>query len=167
MDATRIIQKGEEAKFKIAIADYDMSEGDFKLELIYGYRRTVVEIDKSQMSADTDGNWYFVFDTDAMVGKVTARCTWDITDTDASGEIREKVNEQFLCFVVSNPCPKFFTCPDCAEDTQVVYTRTEESSIAELYYRLCDFYGHPFTTSNDEYMLVLKEAVEELESNND
>ncbi len=160
MDATRIIQQGEEAKFKIAIADFDMSEGDFKLELIYGYRRTVVEIDKTQMFADTNGNWYFVFDTDAMVGRVTARCTWYIVDTDASEEKREMVNEQYLCFIVSNPCPQFLTCPACAADTEVTYTRTEESSIAELYYRLCDFYGNPITTCDDEYICVLKESVE-------
>lgn len=160
MDSTRIIQQGEIAKFKIEIADFDMSGGDFKVELIYGYHRTVVEIDKDQMFADDDNNWYFCFDTDDMVGRVTARCTWYLSDTDTSTEIRPKVDEQFICFVVSNPCPKFITCPACTTSSSVTYTRTEESSVAEYYYRLCDFYHHPLVTADDCYICVLKEAAE-------
>lgn len=159
MDATKIIQQGEEAKFRIEIADFDMQANDFTLELIYGYRRTVMEISKSAMFSDGDGRWYFVFDTDDMVGRVTARCTWMVPDTDASGEIREKIDEQYLCFVVQTPTPQFISCPALTEQHDVTYTRTEESSIAEMYYRLTDFYGHPLVTAEDEYICVLKQSV--------
>lgn len=160
MESTRIIQQGEEAKFQIAISNFTLRTGEFKVELIYGFRRTIVEINKRDMFSDTDGNWYFCFDTDGMVGRVTARCTWYLEDADASGGIREKVDEQYLCFVVNNPCPMFITCPSCAGTHQVTYTRCDISNVEEYYYRLCDSNGNAILTSDNNYICVLKEAVE-------
>ena len=155
MDKTRIIQQGEEVKFQVQIADFDMEANDFSVELIYGYRRTTVSIEKAQM-LENGGQYYIVFDTDDMVGRVTARCTWLIPDTDTPDGYREKTDEQFLCFVVTTPCPQFLTCPSCTDDHQVTYTRTEQSDIADKYQRLADKYDRPLLTVDNEYIFVLK-----------
>lgn len=156
MESTRIIQQGEIAKFKIEIDSFDMLANDFKLELIYGYSRNIVEIKKSDM-VDSGGTYYFSFDTGEMVGRVIARCTWYLEDTDVEGSEREKVEEQYLCFVVTTPCPQFLTCPACDTTNQlVIYTRTEQSSIADRYQRLVDVYGRPIKTVDSEYIYVAK-----------
>lgn len=155
MDKTRIIQQGEVGKFQVQIADFNMEEGDFKVELIYGYRRTVVTIEKSQM-IENGGLFYFAFDTEDMIGRVTARCTWYVEDSDVSGALREKADEQYLCFVVATPCPQFLSCPACTQEHPVTYTRTDQSDIADKYERLADLYDRPFVTVDDEYIFVLK-----------
>ena len=155
MDKTRIIQQGEEVKFQVQIKDFDMEANDFRVELIYGYRRTTVAIEKAQM-LENGGQYYIIFDTDDMVGRVTARCTWFIPDTDAPGGYREKTDEQFLCFVVTTPCPQFLTCPACTEEHPVTYTRTEQSDIADKYQRLADKYDRLLLTVDNEYIFVLK-----------
>ena len=152
-----IIQQGTEAKFKVEIKDFDMRYDDFKVSLIYGYRQTVIEIPKEQMVVDVDDySYYFVFDTKDMVGQVTARCEWFVRDSDYPDDRQTHVNEQFLCFVVSDPCPKFITCPACKEDGEVKYTLTEGHNIGADYYILADKeYGH-IVTSDGENILVLK-----------
>lgn len=158
MDKTRILQQGEEAKFQINIKDFDMDANDFKVELMYGYRRTTVEIDKSQMVHSADGKYFFTFDTDGMAGRVTAICTWQVPDTDYQDGYRQETDEQYLCFVASVPCPQFISCPQCgANDHTVTYTRTEQSSIADEYtYLACADYDRILTCDN-EVILVLKE----------
>ena len=163
MDKTRILQQGEEAKFKIEIKDFDMSDGEFKVVLVWGYRRHKMEILKSQMVNGSDGKWYFTFDTTDMVGRVNVECTWQVNDTDFPDGYREERNEQYLCFVVTTPCPKF-SCPSCdyTNNQVVTYTRTEQSSIADLYaYLGCADYDR-ILTCDDEVILVLKE----IENNN-
>ena len=155
MDNTRIIQQGEVVKFQVQIADFDMEENDFRVELIYGYRRTTVTIEKDQM-IENGGQYYIVFDTEDMVGRVTARCVWMVPDTDVQGSEREKTDEQFLCFVVTTPCPQFLTCPACTDEHSVTYTRTEQSDIAEKYQRLADRYDRPLLTSDGDYIFVVK-----------
>ena len=163
MDKTRILQQGEEAKFKIEISDFDMSDGEFKVVLVWGYRRHKMEILKSQMVNGSDGKWYFTFDTTDMVGRVNVECTWQVNDTDFPDGYREERNEQYLCFVASTPCPQFVSCPACStSDLPVTYTRTEQSSIADLYaYLGCADYDR-ILTCDDEVILVLKE----IENNN-
>ena len=159
MDKTRILQQGEEAKFQIVIKDFDMDANDFKVELVYGYRRTTVEIDKSQMVHSVDGKYFFTFDTDGMAGRVTAICTWQVPDTDYQDGYRQETDEQYLCFVTSVPCPQFISCPQCgaSDSLPVVYTRTEQSSIADEYtYLACADYDRILTCDN-EVILVLKE----------
>ena len=155
MDNTRIIQQGEVVKFQVQIADFDMEENDFRVELIYGYRRTTVTIEKDQM-IENGGQYYIVFDTEDMVGRVTARCVWLVPDTDVQGSEREKTDEQFLCFVVTTPCPQFLTCPACTDEHPVTYTRTEQSDIAEKYQRLTDRYDRPLLTADGDYIFVVK-----------
>lgn len=155
MDKTRIIQQGEIAKFQVQIANFDMEANDFRVELIFGYRRKKATIEKSQM-LENGGTYYFTFDTDGMVGRVTARCVWFVPDGDLDGGLREKDDEQYLCVVVDTPCPQFLTCPACTEEHPVTYTRTEQSDIAEKYQRLADRYDRPLLTVDDEYIFVMK-----------
>ena len=157
MDKTRIIQQGEEVKFYIDIANFDMDGRDFRVELIYGYRRHVMTITKEQMNKSTRDRWYFVFDSEDMLGKVTARCVWSVYDEDFPNNSREEVDEQYLCFVATVPCPKLIPCPACTQERTVTYERTTESTLAELYKYLCDNRGRKIVTSDDEYILVLKE----------
>ena len=158
MDKTRILAQGEEGKFQVDIKDFDMEANSFSVKLVYGYRRTVVEIPKSAMFQDGGGHWYFVFDTDGMVGRVTAICTWRVPDTDCPDGYREETEEQYLCFVATTPCPRFIACPACSEsDQRVTYTRTETSDIADMYtYLGCADYDR-ILTCDDEVILVLKE----------
>ena len=167
MDKTRILQQGEEAKFQIAIKDFDMSANNFSLKLIYGYRRTVIDIQKDKMFDDGAGKWYFVFDTDDMVGRVTALCTWRVPDTDCPDGYREETDEQYLCFVVSTPCPQFLSCPCDDSSRPVKYTRTETSGVAGRYaYLACADYDRILTCDN-EIILVLKEGQDVEPQDND
>ena len=159
MDKTRILQQGEEAKFQIAIKDFDMEANDFQVTLIWGYRRTTMVITKSQMVHAADGKWYFTFDTADMVGRVVIICTWQVPDTDYADGYRQETDEQYLCFVASTPCPQFVACPACTDDHPVTYTRTEQSSIADEYtYLGCADYDR-IITCDDEIILVKKEIV--------
>ena len=159
MDKTRILQMGEEAKFYIDIEGFDMDGRDFRVELIYGYRRHVMTITKEQMAKSTRDRWYFVFDTEDMLGKVTARCVWSVYDEDFPEDSREEVDEQYLCFVASTPCPQMIPCPACTIDRTVTYERTTESTLAELYKYLCDKDGNRIVSSDDCNILVLKEPI--------
>ena len=159
MDKTRILQKGEEAKFYLDIEGFDMDGRDFRVELIYGYRRHVMTITKEQMAKSTRDRWYFVFSTEDMLGKVIARCVWSVYDEDFPDDSREEVDEQYLCFVASTPCPQMIPCPACTIDRTVTYERTTESTLAELYKYLCDKDGNRIVSSDDCYMLVLKEPI--------
>ena len=155
-----IIQQGKECKFFVSIEGFDMEAGEFRVELIYGYRRTIVTILKAQMQQDAEGRFFFIFDTDAMVGLVTARCTWRVADDDCPDDYREQADEQPLCFVAATPCPQFACCPACTEEHPVTYTPTEQSDIADHYQYLADHYGNRFITSDDLYLLVLKPGYE-------
>lgn len=158
-----IIQQGTEAKVIITIDDFDMDENTFKVQLIYGYRRTVMEIDKAQMQQG-DGVWFFVFDTADMVGRIVARCTYNVPDMDASGGIREKVDEQFLCFVAPVPHPECVCIPIDTEEHKVHYQFTDESGIADKYQYLETSEGDKLITIDNMYIMVLKEAQEAQEA---
>ena len=121
MDKTRIIQQGEVAKFQVQIANFNMEANDFRVELIYGYRRHKMTIEKNQM-LENGGTYYLTIDTANMVGRVTARCTWRVPDADCPDGYREETDEQYLCFVATTPCPQFIACPACTQDGRVTYT---------------------------------------------
>ena len=162
MDKTRILQQGEEAKFKIEIADFAMDDNEFSVQLSWGYRRNVITIEKSQMFQGPDGKWYFVFDTDGISGRITALCTWRVPDSDCDDGFREETDEQYLCFVATTPCQKFVCCPSCDNSDQpVTYTRTETSSIADSYAYLETSEGDKIISCDNEIILVLKEEVTE------
>lgn len=152
-----ILQQGTEAKVQVSIKDFDMRFGDFKVSLIYGYRRTVVVIPKSAMVHDDDWNFFFTFVTDGMVGKVTARCEWREMDDDYPDKWKDNIDEQYLCFVVSDPCPRFIACPACEHSGRVTYTFTDEPNIREHYLYLCDSEHNRIVTSDGMNILVLKQ----------
>ena len=56
--------------------------------------------------------------------------------------------------------PQFLSCPNCGSDQPVTYTRTEESSIADLYAYLETIEGDKLISCDNEILLVLKEDVE-------
>jgi hypothetical protein len=152
-----ILQQGTEAKVQVSIKDFDMRFGDFSVSLIYGYRRTVVEIPKSAMVHDDDWNFFFTFATDGMVGKVVARCEWREMDDDYPDAWKDNVDEQYLCFVVSDPCPRFIACPACEHSDRVTYKFTDEPNIRERYLYLCDSEHNRIVTSDGMNILVLKQ----------
>lgn len=152
-----ILQQGQEAKVQVSIKDFDMRFGDFKVSLIYGYRRTVVEIPKSAMVHNDDWDYFFTFDTEGIVGKVTARCEWREMDGDYPTTWKVNADEQYLCFIVSNPCPRFIACPACEPDDRVTYTFTDVPNIGERYLYLCDSEHNRLVTSDGMNILVLKQ----------
>ena len=160
-----IFVAGEEAKYFIDINQegFSMTDDDFEVELLYGMSGKSLKLTKQDMTADTSGKYFFSFPTAGMVGKVTARCTWQVPDTDESDSERTKVDEQILCFVVQTPCPKLIQCPKCVSTGFVTYERTEDSSIASMYQRLCTAAGQPIVSDDDLYFYVLTSA----EENND
>ena len=158
MDKTRIFSKDEEIKFEVLIKDFDMEANDFGIQLIYGYRRNKVEIQKSQMIHGSDNKWYLTFDTEGMVGRVEVECWWQVPDTDYADGYRKETNLQYLGFAATTPDCQYITCPACGCDTNqpVKYTRTETSSIADDYAYLLTSEGDRLITSDNEYILVLK-----------
>ena len=153
----QILQQGQECKVQVSIKDFDMRFGDFNVSLIYGYRRTVVEIPKSAMVHDDDWNFFFTFDTEGVVGKVIARCKWREMDDDYPDTWKDNADEQYICFVVSNPCPRFIACPACSEEHDVTYTFTDEPNIGVHYFYLCDSEHNRLLTSDGMNILVLKQ----------
>ena len=158
-----ILRRGTEAKCYVDIKNVTMEDIDFKVELIYGYRRTTIEIEKSQMSQDTQGKWFFVFNTEGIIGLLTARCTWYLTDTDCPDGERTKVDEQPLCFVADATCTKLFACPCAKSDSVVTYTFTDDSDIASEFVRLCDCDGHPLATADDLYLYARSDVAQQIQ----
>lgn len=133
MDKTRILQQGEQAKFKVDIADFNQTDGYFAITLTYCYRRTQQRLEKADMLQDSAGAWYFTFDTDDIVGRVEVECEWRVEDTDFDEGYRVETDHQYLAFVAATPEPKFIACPQASDERPVTYTRTETSSVADRY----------------------------------
>ena len=117
-------------------------------------------ITKDQMISNENDEWYFTFATDGMVGLVTAECQFDVPDRDYPDRFRTEVDRQYICFVATDPFPNCICMParKC-QDTTVVYERTEESDVAELYAYLSDRLGRRLMTIDEEYILVLKKLL--------
>ena len=180
MSENDIIQQGEKVKYIVTSRNhnFNIEEDDFRVELIYGMMGKKLVIQKSDMLYGTDGEYIMQFSTSGMVGKVVARTVFYVhdTDIDPDGE-REEVDEQVICFVVSNPCPVLLNCPKCSSDGHDIhFERTEEPDIAAMYLRLCvteivtpESGGEPYPiyrpliTRNDEYIYVLRESADALQ----
>jgi len=158
MDEKFIIQQGERAKFfvKSMKNNFNFEENSYYLEILYGLQGKKIVIPKSEFQY-LNNRWVFSFPTTDIVGKVTARLVMELFDPDCPDDLREEVDEQFIAFVVSNPCPKFFRCPKCCkQDRDIVYERTEASDIAERYAILADKDGVRFETTDGGYLFVLR-----------
>ena len=158
MDAKNIIQQGERAKYFVRSDkwNFNFEENSYYLEIIYGMMGQKITIPKSKFKYLND-HWLFSFPTTGMVGPVKARLVMEIFDPDCPEDVREEVDEQYIGFVITTPCPQFFRCPKCDSiGHDVIYERTEESDIGERYAMLCDRNGVPIMTSDDEYICVLR-----------
>ena len=163
MDCKNILQQGDEAKYAMRI-DHDrfsMESDDFQVELSWGLMGNTLLIPKSQMTWTIDGYYYFIFETNEMLGRVTARCTYWVPDIDCPDGVRTEVDEQFLCFVVTDPLPKFACVPAPSCDHKVTYERSDESGVASNYQYLASTEGDRFITKDTEYILVLKSSTNE------
>lgn len=163
MNTKNIIQQGTTAKYLMAFdaEGFDPATMDFRLELSWGYRQTTKVIQKSDMIEAT-GGYLFELDTTEIIGKVKARCVMIYPDTDVAGSERPDVDDQWLCFVTSNPCPNIVCCPKCDGKHPVSYERIDESDIGEKYVRLVDLYDRPLLTSDNEYLYALREVAEQI-----
>ncbi len=163
MAEIKIIRRGTEAKCYIDIKNVAMADVDFTLELIYSYRRTTIRIPKSDMKQDTQGKWFFMFDTTDIIGVVTARCVWELKDTDCADGERTKADAQPLCFVADAACTRLFSCPCAVTDSPVTYIFTDDSGIASEYLRLCDCDGHPLASDDDFYLYARADVAEQIQ----
>lgn len=156
----------------------DMEACDFYVEIIYGMRHSKMTIQKADMLYGTDGEYVMVIDTTPMVGKMVARFVWYAIDTDVDPDNRrQEVDEQIIGFVAATPCPQLVICEKCSSDGHDVrYELTDEPDIAAKYLRLVATetvvpeHGEPYTiyrplvTRNDEYIYVLREALDDVEN---
>lgn len=157
MDQNNIIMQGERAKYFIRSDKWNFNffENSFYLELIYGMQGEKITLQKSDFLYINE-RWIFSFPTDDIVGAVKARLVMEIFDPDCPDDVRHEVDEQYIAFVITNPCPQFFKCPCTGGDHDIVYERTEQSDIGELYARLTDRNGKPLRTSDGGYLFVLR-----------
>lgn len=153
MDAKYIIQEGDVAKYQVKIEheDFDMARDDFQFTIQAGMLGQEVTITKSQMPCDEDGNWFLVFDSTGMMGKVTAVCQYWVPDSDMQYGEREEIDRQYIGFVTESPCPQFACECECPsyEDSHVTYERVYRSDVHTLYLNVRT------TEENGEHMNVL------------
>ncbi|MBQ4388025.1 MAG: hypothetical protein II822_10540 [Prevotella sp.] len=161
MDCNNILMQGEEAKYAMRIEQdgFNMETEDFQVELFYGMQGKSIVITRSQMTFTIEGYAFFIFDTSEMVGRVTAKCTYWVPDTDCPDGLRTMTDEQLLCFVCTDPLPQFACVPGpSACEHAVTYERSTESDVASNYYYLSTSQGDRLITNDSEYILVLKTA---------
>ena len=162
MALTRIVQEGEEVKFQITITQqgFNMNEDNFRVKLTYGMLSKELIITKEQMVSNDLDEWFFMFDTTGMVGRIKAECSFDVPDSDYPDGFRTEVDRQFILVVISHPLPARICVPvGDTQDHTVIYERTEQSDIAELYAYLTDRRGAHLLTSDGEKILVLKKNI--------
>lgn len=149
--------QGERAKYFISSEkpDFSLEDNDYYLEIVYGLQGKKITIQKSEFLFLSD-KWLFSFPTTDIVGPVIARLVMEIEDDTCSEGIRQEIDEQYISFVITSPCPKFVMCPACKGDHEIKYERTEESDIGDRYARLCDTNGHPIKTVDDGFIYVLR-----------
>ena len=158
MDAKNIIMQGERAKYFVRSEklNFNFEENSFRLEIIYGMQGKKITIPKSEFLYLSD-HWLFSFPTNDIVGAVKARLVMELFDPDCPDNLREEVDEQFIAFVITNPCPQFFKCPPCdGEGHEIIYERTEASDIGERFALLCDKDGNRIRTVDGGFLYVLR-----------
>lgn len=122
MDYKNIIPQGERAKFFVHSDKWNFSfeENAYWLEILYGMQDKKIIIPKADFLY-LDDHWIFSFPTNEIAGPVKARLVMEIFDPDCPDGVRQEVDEQYICFVVTNPCPQFMN-PECTGEThEIVY----------------------------------------------
>ena len=157
MDTKNIIQQGERAKYFVRSDkwNFNFEENSYYLEILYGMMGKKITIPKSEFQY-LNNHWIFSFPTTGMVGPIKARLVMELFDPDCPDDTRQEVDEQYIAFVVTTPCPQFLKCPCDSETHEIVYERTEQSDIAERYARLADKDGNRFRNSEGGYLFVLR-----------
>lgn len=156
IDKTRIVSRGDIAKFKIEIthADFDQQTDDFKVVLSWGMVKQTMTIEHKDIIHDEDGKFFIVFDSSDMLGLVKAACHYDVADSDMQSGIREEVNYQWLCFVTADPTAKFCCKFEPGGDGHVVYTRVYGGDIHTAYLNLRDSEKKNLIDSNGKQLRV-------------
>lgn len=160
INSKNIIQQGEEAKYRIAIEreGFSMSENPFSVTLKWGMQGRTLEIQKSEMLTDEQGNWFFTFSTADMVGVVTVECAYDVPDSDYADGYRTEKEQHPLCFVNTSP-----RMPQMMRDyggiyqgVHVSYERTLRSDKRSLFRYLRDIFQNYLRDVNGRRLRVLK-----------
>ena len=156
IDKTRIVSRGDIAKFKIEIthANFDQQTDDFKVVLSWGMTNQSMTIPHEDIKHDEDGKFFIVFDSSEMLGLVKAACTYRVADSDMEIGYREEINYQWLCFVTANPTAKFCCKFEPGGDGHVVYTRVYGGDIHTAYLNLRDSEKKNLLDSNGKQLRV-------------
>lgn len=157
MDANKIIQQGEEAKFLIAIdrEGFDIGTDDFEVILSWGLSGQKLTLKKSDMTPGDYGVYQFGFDSNTMLGQITAECKYYIPDSSYPDGYRTEVDRQLLGFVVSLPNPKFMSCPIDEKEHYVSYERVLVGDVSLKYSQLLTKNAEPIVTS-DGYAIYVR-----------
>lgn len=159
IDKTRIVSRGDVAKFKIEIthADYDQQRDNFSVLLAWGMFNQVMTIEHKDIKHDEDGNFFIVFDTHDVIGWVKAECIYDVTDSDMESGYRQEVNYQWLCFVTEEPNPVLCGDFEPGGDGHVVYTRVYAGDVNTAYLNLRDCNQNNLRDSEGRQLRVHKD----------
>lgn len=165
MRQENIIQRGDVAKYQIAITheDFDQQHDDFYVVLHYGLSYNTIRIDKDQMFHDEEGNWFMFFQTSTLpLGRIKAETHYMVNDSDVCGGIREEVEWDWLGFVTEDPCPQFaYKCKckmyiDDKQNDHVKFTRTFRSDANSLFLTLRTKDGEPVKDTEGQQLYVRK-----------
>ena len=139
-DMSRIVSRGDVAKFKIEIThkDFDQQTDNFYVVLTWGMMRQSMTIEHKDIKHDEDGNFFIVFDSSEMLGWVKVACHYDVPDSDVESGTREEINYQWLCFVTAEPTPQLCGDKEPGGDGHVVYTRVYAGDVNTAYLNLRD-----------------------------
>ncbi len=164
MNKDRIATKGDIVKYWLNIkhADFVQADDDYHVVLSWGFFGQHITIEKKNMVIDEEGHIYILFDSSDMVGWVKATCTYDVNDSDVEGGIRREVNDQWLCFVTSNPTPNICDIP-AGGDGHVVYTRVYGSDVHTTWLNLRDSNKQPLRDSDGQQLRVHRSESEVFE----
>lgn len=129
---------------------------DFKVVLSWGFHMQALTILKSEMEQDYEGNYFFVFDSTEMLGRVVATCVYQMADSDQSDGVFTMTNRQALCFVTTNPMPQFLCVPPTGCSSWVEYERVLAPDEEQSYQYLIDSGQRYVTTAEHERLVVHK-----------
>lgn len=160
MDKTKIIQKGDIAKFQVVIKreDFDQVRDNFFVILRWGIPQKDITIEKADMRTDEENHYFMIFNSAPMLGKVQAECHYMVPDTDMDGGVREEIDRQPLGFVVNTGCPEFACRNMCSgmDVKHVAYIRAFRDDVNTLFLNLRDSQQRQLTDSDGKNMRVRK-----------
>ena len=159
-----IIQKGDTAKYEVAIrhTDFDQQADPFFVVLHTNIPEQTVAISRDEMLHDEDGHFFMLVPTAGMVGLVKAVCHYMVTDSDMQEGVREEIDIQYIGFVSDSPCVHLdkhipFGAP---EDNHVLYTRIYRNDAHTLYLNLRTADKEPVLDADGKQIRVRKEQSE-------